>query len=104
MATETFSTLRNLTVSDDEPIEDVVKRAADALRGVAGTATVELRLIEGSGSKARTSYSVHLTPSGVSVQTGSATKADFAAITTPEVFRRIAGGTYSPFRPSWTVN
>jgi putative sterol carrier protein len=98
MAVQTLSTLRKLTVSDDEPIEDVVKRAAAAFSGVAGTATVELRLIDGSGTKARTSYAVQLTPSGASVQAGSAEKPDFAAITTPEVFRRIAGGTYSPFQ------
>jgi putative sterol carrier protein len=98
MANESFIKLRKLTVRDDEPIEDIVKRGADELRKVGATATVEIRLIDARGTKARTSFTVEHTPAGTSVHPRSAQKPDFVVITTHEAFRRMAGGTYSPFQ------
>ena len=98
MGTESFIKLRPLTVSDDEPIEDIVKRGAEEFRGVGGGATVELRLIDADGTKARTSFSVQLTPAGPIVHTHIVKKPEFVAITTPEAFRGMARGSYSPFQ------
>jgi hypothetical protein len=98
MRTESFIKLRKLTVSDDEPIEDIVKRGAEEFRGMSGGATVELRLIDADGTKARTSFSVQLTPAGPTVVPRSVQTPEFVAITTPEAFRRMADGSYSPFQ------
>lgn len=98
MANESFIKLRNLTVSDDEPIEDIVNRVAEEFRGMSGAATFELRLIDAGGTKARTSFSVHLAHAVPAVHPHSAQKPDFVAITTPQAFRRMVGGTYSPFQ------
>ncbi len=98
MAAGSLIKLRKLTISDDEPIGDIVKRGADEFRGMSGSATVEFRVIDDPGTKARTSFHVQLTPAGPSVHPQSAHKADFVVITTTEVFRRMAGGSYSPFQ------
>ncbi len=98
MGTASDIKLRKLTKRDDEPIEEIVKRGVEEFRGESGEAIVELRLIDKSGTKARTSFSVQITPAGPSVLKKSARKPDFVAIMTDEAFRRMAGGSYSPFQ------
>ena len=93
--TERYVKLRKLTAKDGEPVEDILHRAADQLRGLREKATIQLRLIR-VGESARCVHSIQLTSEGAFLQTESVTKPTLVVITTSESLRRIAEGSYSP--------
>ncbi len=98
MGAESYIKIRKLTAQDGEPIEDILQRGADELRGLGEKATVELRLIGGAGPNAKSIYSMQLTPAGTFLHTESFTNPTLVVITTPEAFHDIAEGSYSPLQ------
>jgi hypothetical protein len=83
-------------VSDDEPIEDVLRRAAEELRGFAEDATIQLRLIGVGKAGAKRAYSFQIKPHGARLQAELTTDPDLVISTGAETFRHLAAGSYSP--------
>ena len=98
MGAESYIKIRKLTAQEGEPIEDILQRGADELGGLGEKATVELRLIGGTGPNAKRIYSMQLTPAGTFLHTESFTNPTLVVITTPEAFHDIAEGSYSPLQ------
>jgi hypothetical protein len=101
MSTESYVKLRKLTKQDGEPIEDILRRGVDQLRGLGEKATIHLRLIRGGSTSggstvARSIYSLGLTPAGAFLQTESVAKPTLVVITTSEAFQAMVEGSYSP--------
>jgi hypothetical protein len=89
--------LRKLVNSDDEPIEDIVIRAAHELSGLGEEAIIELRLIGGENSSSVARFTVRLSHEGASLLARHVQNPAFLAITTDETFREMVDGSYSPF-------
>jgi SCP-2 sterol transfer family protein len=96
MSVQSYVKLRKLTAQDGEPIEDVLQRGVDELRGLGEEATVELRLIGGENAGARSIYSVRLTSAGAVLHTERTKSPTLVLITTAKAFLDMADGSYSP--------
>ena len=99
MSAADFVKLRKLTEKDGEPAEAILQRAATQLKGLAEKANVELRVLPANGRGPKVSHFLQLTPAGAtllpSAPPGMPT---LVTIATPDVFRSIAAGTYSPLQ------
>jgi putative sterol carrier protein len=93
MSAESYVHLRKLTVREGEPIEDILQRGAEHLRGLGEKATIQFRFTD-SGS----TYSILLTPSGAFVHPKHLTKPTLVVITNSKDFYHIAEGSYSPLQ------
>jgi hypothetical protein len=95
--------IQKITVKDGEPIEDILQRGVEQLRGLQEKATVQLRLLAVAagenqrGSSRRAIYSLALTPAGAFLQRESG-RPTLVIITTAGVFYRMAKGSYSPLQ------
>jgi hypothetical protein len=89
--------LRKLVASDDEPIEDIVMRAARELGGLRERAIIELRLLDDEDLDSVTRFTVQLSHAGASLLPRNVEGPTFLAITTVKTFREMANGSYSPF-------
>ncbi len=98
MSADSYIKFRKLTMQDGEPIEDILQRGADELRGLGEKASVELRLIGGADTIAKSIYSMLLTPAGASLHRERFTNPTLVVIMTSSVFHDIADGSYSPLQ------
>ena len=96
MGATDYVMLRKLTVQEGEPIDGILQRACNELRGLGEKALLQLRLIGTGSTDAGGNYSARLTPAGTFAHADSTTRPTLAIITTTDVFRRLANGTYSP--------
>lgn len=90
--------LRKLATKPDEPAADILSHAADQLRSLNETATVEFRLIGPKGSGAASTYSMQLAPGGATVRAEGTAERALVVVMTAETFRRVAEGSYSPLQ------
>ena len=96
MSANSFVKLRKLTTKDGEPIEEILHRAAEQMRGFTEEATIQLRLIRVDETAAKRVYSMQLTPTGALLEIECLTEPTLVVITTAKTFRHIAEGSYSP--------
>lgn len=97
MTNDPSAKLRKLVARDDEPIEDIVTRAAHELGDLKERAIIELRLLGGEDLDSVTKFTVQLSHAGASILPRNIENPTILAITTVENFREMANGSYSPF-------
>lgn len=97
MANYPDAKLKKLVASDDESIEDIVRRAVHELSGLREKAIIELRLIGSENSNSVRRFTVQFSHAGVSLLAGHVQNPALLAITTVETFREMVNGSYSPF-------
>jgi SCP-2 sterol transfer family len=96
LSAESYFKLPKLTEQDGEPVEHILRRAAERLRGLTHKATIQLRLLRVGGTAATSIHSMRLTPAGAFLHAGNVTKPTLVVITTAEAFNQMAEGSYSP--------
>jgi putative sterol carrier protein len=97
MSAESYVKLRRLSSQEGEPIEKILQRATDELRGLREKASIQLRLV-GSGSTGAQIYSIRLTPTGAHLHADTVTNPTLVVIATTEAFYRMVEGSYSPLQ------
>jgi hypothetical protein len=98
MTEHSFITLRKLTDESEEPVEHILRRVGEELRGFAGKATIRLRLIGVGKAGAKRAYSLRIAPEGASLQLETTADPDLEISTGAKTFRHITRGTYSPIQ------
>jgi hypothetical protein len=88
--------LRRLANKPGEPIEEILRRAADQLGSLNDTGTAELRLVGTKGADITSIYSVKIMPGVATVTAKGSAEATLIVVTTAETFRRMVEGSYSP--------